>query len=71
MPRTDWNIMKSYLFTSPKNPSMLFGFNETVYGFYKIIINHIYENRTLQQVRDALLPKLMSGELAVEEGEGG
>jgi type I restriction enzyme S subunit len=40
-------------------------FNETVDKFYKILIEKVEENQTLAELRDLLLPKLMSGEIRV------
>lgn len=34
-----------------------------------MIIANVTESRTLAQIRDALLPKLMSGEISVDELE--
>lgn len=44
-------------------------FHNAVKSFYSEIFNMRNENYQLTQIRDALLPKLMSGELAVDEVE--
>lgn len=42
-------------------------FTEIVNSFYKIIEKNICENKRLIQLRDTLLPKLMSGEIDVDK----
>ena len=44
-------------------------FTEIVNSFYKIIEKNICENKRLIQLRDTLLPKLMSGEIDVDNVE--
>lgn len=44
---------------------MLNLFNELVFPILKIIFNNAKENKCLSNLRDALLPKLMSGEIRV------
>lgn len=44
-------------------------FTEIVNSFYKIIEKNICENKKLTQLRDTLLPKLMSGEIDVDKVE--
>ena len=44
-------------------------FTEIVNSFYKIIEKNICENKRLIQLRDTLLPKLMSGEIDVDKVE--
>lgn len=45
----------------------LINFNKLVQPFYNKIINNTQENQNLVQLRDTLLPKLMSGEIDVEK----
>jgi type I restriction enzyme S subunit len=40
-------------------------FNEIVDKFYNILIEKVEENQKLAELRDLLLPKLMSGEIRV------
>ena len=49
--------------------NILNAFDEITAPMYDQIVNHICENRRLGILRDALLPKLMSGEIDVSEVE--
>jgi len=42
-------------------------FNGKIKTVFSMIYNNIQQSRTLAQIRDALLPKLMSGEISVEK----
>ena len=42
-------------------------YQNTVCSIYEMIANNCFENERLSSLRDALLPKLMSGELDVSE----
>lgn len=42
-------------------------FSDLLNNFYAVIDNNIVENMTLSNIRDIILPKLMSGELDVSE----
>ena len=44
-------------------------FNRITEPLFNRIVANIHENRTLAELRNALLPKLMSGEIRVREGE--
>ncbi|MFH0801325.1 MAG: restriction endonuclease subunit S [bacterium] len=44
-------------------------FEETVKTFFERIKGNIFQSRTLASIRDALLPKLLSGETRVKEAE--
>ena len=46
---------------------ILFQFEEDVQPMYKALKDNEYENKRLAELRDALLPKLMSGELDVSD----
>lgn len=46
---------------------ILFQFEEDVQPMYKALKDNEYENKRLSELRDALLPKLMSGELDVSD----
>jgi type I restriction enzyme, S subunit len=62
MPRVDWKSISDYPIVIPEK-SLVKKFNETVVEFYEQILLTIEENRTLIQLRDSLLPKLMKGEI--------
>ena len=49
------------------NEKILANFNELVYPIYQKIINNTNEIKILTQLRDTLLPKLMSGEIDVDK----
>lgn len=65
MPRTNWSDIARYEITlPPKERAKKFsGFMKSV---VQLIRSNIMEARTLANVRDTLLPKLMSGELSVK-----
>ena len=44
-------------------------FEAVICSNFERIIENVHENRTLAAMRDALLPKLMSGELRVNDAE--
>jgi type I restriction enzyme S subunit len=44
-------------------------FNEIVSGYFKVLESNKDENKTLTQLRDTLLPKLISGEVRVKDVE--
>jgi type I restriction enzyme S subunit len=44
-------------------------FGEIVRNLHGSITNNVQQNRTLTKIRDALLPKLLSGEIRVKEAE--
>jgi type I restriction enzyme S subunit len=48
-------------------PEKMKSFVETVNPLYKKIVTNLKESRTLASLRDALLPKLMSGEVRVKD----
>ena len=52
----------------PSSP-IVTAFDETVRPLYKRIVGNEIESRTLAQLRDLLLPKLMSGEIRLREAE--
>ena len=64
MPRTNWRDMSNYAIVIP--PTETAGeFTTVIRGFVSLMINNIYENMNLSNIRDTLLPKLMSGEIRV------
>jgi len=64
MPRADWKHMIKYPVILPP-PGLLADFTETVTAITDQLRNLCFQNQKLRAARDLLLPKLMSGELAV------
>jgi type I restriction enzyme S subunit len=44
-------------------------FDETVHPFFRSWIANIHESSTLASIRDALLPRLLSGEIRIKDAE--
>ncbi len=64
MPRADWKLMKQY--PVPLPPHGLLGtFNGTVRSIVEQLKTLTFQNQKLRAARDLLLPRLMSGEIAV------
>jgi len=68
MPRTNWSWMASYKIVRPaEGPSTLFA------NLFRTCVSRIraaiFESRTLSETRDLLLPKLISGELRIQDAE--
>ncbi|MCA1717600.1 MAG: restriction endonuclease subunit S [Actinobacteria bacterium] len=68
MPRTNWKDMSSFDIVTPPS-SLAKAFDVVLQPFMKRIVENIHESRTLAALRDALLPRLISGELRVGEAE--
>ncbi|GAB6050616.1 hypothetical protein JCM16106_14640 [Hydrogenophilus islandicus] len=68
MPRTSWSDMARYAVVLPPE-SIAGAFATIVQPFIERIVCGIHESRTLAQLRDTLLPKLISGELRVKDAE--
>jgi type I restriction enzyme, S subunit len=66
MPRTNWTDMAAYRVAKPP-VALAAQFTTLIRPLVDRIIAGIHENRTLSAMRDALLPKLISGELPVPE----
>ena len=64
MPRADWKHMTQYSVALPP-PALLADFSETVTAVTAQLRNLCFQNQKLRTARDYLLPRLMSGELAV------
>ncbi|QTA81144.1 Restriction endonuclease type I, HsdS-like [Desulfonema limicola] len=62
--------LKNYLVIIPDNKTMN-KFNAITISLFKKIKNNTLQTQTLAQIRDTLLPKLMSGELRVAPYGGG
>ncbi|MGX7347097.1 restriction endonuclease subunit S [Acetobacter pasteurianus] len=68
MPRTSWATMKAYeLIQVPDN--ICFAFENITNIFFVKIQKNIMQSRNLAQLRDLLLPKLMSGEISIRDAE--
>ena len=68
MPRTSWKIMASYRLCLPPS-SILQEFQNVTLPLVEHIIANIHECHTLAAIRDALLPKLVSGEICLRNAE--
>lgn len=64
MPRTNWSDIARYEVALPPE-ALAAKFSELIQPLIGQIIANIHESRTLAALRDALLPKLLSGELRV------
>jgi type I restriction enzyme S subunit len=68
MPRTNWTRMAAYSLAIPTD-SAAGAFNAVVAPALECITQNIWQSRTLAAIRDALLPKLMSGEVNADAPE--
>ena len=68
MPRTSWGEMARYQVAMPPEP-VAGAFSKRIQPAVDRIIEAIHESRALAGMRDALLPKLISGELRIEDAE--
>jgi type I restriction enzyme, S subunit len=68
MPRTRWSDLANYQIPWPGEGEVR-GFNEFVMPLVGRIGSAATENRTLAELRDTLLPRLMSGEIRVRDAE--
>ncbi len=68
MPRTSWIDMARYELVRPSKPIAAL-FTKMIWPSVERIIAGIHEARTLAALRDTLLPKLISGELRVNDAE--
>ena len=66
MPRTNWKDMSRYEIALPPI-EVSQKYTEFIRPFIERIIENIHQSRTLSQIRDALLPKLLSGEIRVDD----
>lgn len=64
MPRVGWKDLENYPVVAP-GEQLAAKFNEHVKASVGAIRENIFQARTLATLRDSLLPKLLSGELAV------
>ena len=68
MPRTKWRDMARYAVALPA-PELAEAFTLQIQPWTERIVSAIFESRTLAALRDALLPKLIFGELRVFDPE--
>ena len=64
MPRADWKQMTQYPVLYPSD-NTLWALNDFIEPILQQIKTLVFSNRNLAVARDLLLPKLMSGEVAV------
>lgn len=64
MPRADWNVLKKYPVPKPSE-GILATFNDAIRPITSQCKTLALQTRALSEARDLLLPRLMSGELAV------
>lgn len=65
MPRSNWGIISNYKVPKPDNPTIE-RFNNVAIPAIKKIEDNASQIKTLEKLRDTLLPKLMSGEVRVK-----
>ncbi len=64
MPRANWKVLQQYPVLVPPAP-LLREFTEAINRITALLKNLVYQNKKLKAARDLLLPRLMSGEVAV------
>jgi type I restriction enzyme S subunit len=64
MPRADWNVLKKYPVPRPPD-GLLAAFNDTIRPITAQCKVLALQTRALAEARDLLLPRLMSGDIAV------
>ena len=65
MPRTNWQTLSSFEILIPDDQTIQ-RFNSVTFPFLAKIEANIEVIRVLENLRDTLLPKLMSGDIRVE-----
>lgn len=63
--RVQSSLLESYPFSYPKNALLINSYANTVVPLFEVIKNNAQENENLASLRDALLPRLISGELKI------
>ncbi len=66
LPRTNWNDMSRYEIVLPK-AEIAKKYTEFIRPIIKRMIENIHQSHTLAKTRDTLLPKLLSGEIRVDD----
>ena len=65
MPRANWNDIARFEVALPPD-TLVAEFTDLIRPMIDRIIANIHESRTLAELRDALLPKLLSGEVQIK-----
>ena len=68
MPRSEWSVLKTYQIILPDNRALA-AFEEVARPMLDKIANIQKQSNYLRATRDALLPRLLSGQLTVHEAE--
>jgi type I restriction enzyme, S subunit len=68
MPRTSWNDIARYEILVPPIKSAK-AFNDQIQPLIEKIRTNIFQSRILSELRDTLLPKLLSGEVRVRDAD--
>ena len=68
MPRTSWKTMRQYPLCIPPN-RLAFAYEEAVRPALGRIVANIHATRVLASLRDALLPRLVFGQIRVQQAE--
>ena len=66
LPRTNWKDMSNYKTVLP-TVEIAHKYTEFIQPIINKIIENIHQSRTLAQTRDTLLPKLLSGEIRIDD----
>ena len=66
MPRANWKVMRAFPIAIP-SVSLLKRFNDVIGNLVDLICNLVLSTRALRLTRDLLLPRLISGELDVND----
>jgi type I restriction enzyme S subunit len=68
MPRTNWGDLGSYKLVAPPQ-ELILRYNTIVSEMFSTIKNSIFEMKSLSQIRDSLLPRLISGEIELSDND--
>lgn len=68
MPRVNWKDLSNYALTIPP-VELVAAFSDAVQPMFDQIIANVHQAQTLTQLRDTLLPRLISGQLRLPETE--
>ena len=68
MPRCNWTDLARYEIVIPPDPA-LEEFNRIAKPMINVIVEHVRESHTLANIRNTLLPKLLSGDIRVSDAE--
>lgn len=68
MPRVSWADVASYKIVIPPIDISII-FSRSIQPLFDAILSNIHRSRTLQELRDSLLPRLISGQLRLPDAE--